>query len=106
EKVLQENADRIPAEVKTEVEARKEALNNAIKGGDVGTLRRSMDEFNEALQKVGQAVYQEAGAAGRGSPQQPGAGGQQGEDDVVDAEYREDKWCSQGDCRWGRWIST
>src|SRR5262249_34562448 len=39
EKVLQENADRIPAEVKTEVEAKKEALTNATKGGDVSTLR-------------------------------------------------------------------
>jgi len=89
EKVLQENADRIPAEVKAEVEARKEALTNATRGGDVSTLRRAMDDFNEALQKVGQAVYQEAGAAGSGSRQQPGTRGQPGEEDVVDAEYRE-----------------
>jgi len=50
-----------------------------------------MDEFNQALQKVGQAVYQETGAAGGGSRQQPGPSGQQGEEDVVDAEYREVK---------------
>ena len=91
EKVLQENADRIPAEVKTEVEAKKEALTNATRGGDTAALRRAMDEFNDALQKVGQAVYQEAGAAGGGSRQQPGTSGQQGEEDVVDAEYREVK---------------
>jgi molecular chaperone DnaK len=91
EKVLTDNADRIPPEVRSEVEAKKQALTNATKGGDVSTLRRAMDEFNEALQKVGQAVYQEAGATSGGSQGPGGAGGgQQGpEDDVVDAEYRE-----------------
>jgi molecular chaperone DnaK len=89
ERVLQENAERIPADVRSELEAKKEALTNA-KSSDVNALRRAMDEFNEALQKVGQAVYQEAGATA-GSRQQPGPSGQQGEDDVVDADYREVK---------------
>jgi molecular chaperone DnaK len=91
EKVLTDNADRIPPEVRSEVEAKKQALTNATKGGDVSTLRRAMDEFNEALQKVGQAVYQEAGATSGGSqgPGGAGGGGQGPDDDVVDAEYRE-----------------
>jgi molecular chaperone DnaK len=89
ERVLQENAERIPADVRSELEAKKEALTNA-KSSDVNTLRRAMDEFNEALQKVGQAVYQEAGATA-GPRQQPGPSGEQGEDDVVDADYREVK---------------
>jgi molecular chaperone DnaK len=89
ERVLRENAERIPADVRTDLEAKKEALTNA-KSSDVNTLRRAMDEFNEALQKVGQAVYQEAGATA-GSRQQPGPSGQQGEDEVVDADYREVK---------------
>jgi len=54
----------------------------------VRTLRRAMDEFNDALPKVGQAVYQETGTAGGGSQRQ-GEPGQDGDDDVVDAEYRE-----------------
>ena len=89
DKVLRENAERIPPDVRSEVEAKREALTNATRGGDVGTLRRAMDEFNEALQKVGQAVYQEAGSAPGPQGQRPGAAGQGDQEDVVDAEYRE-----------------
>jgi molecular chaperone DnaK len=92
EKVLREHADRIPADVKTEIDTKMEALKQATKGGDVSTLRRTMDEFNEALQKVGQHIYQEAGRTSPGG-QGPQGGGQPGEeksqDDVVDADYRE-----------------
>jgi molecular chaperone DnaK len=91
EKVLKENGDKIPADVKSEVESKMEALREASKGSDVGALRKAMDEFNEALQKVGQHIYQEAGAAtGGGGPQaEPSEGDQKSNDDVVDADYRE-----------------
>ena len=93
DQVLREHGDRIPPDVRSEVEAKREALVNATKGGDVSTLRRAMDEFNDALQKVGQVVYQEAGASGAPGPgQQPGGsatGGQKNDDDVIDADYRE-----------------
>jgi len=90
EKVLKDNADKIPADVKSEIDAKMDALKEASKGSDVSTLRRAMDEFNEALQKVGQHIYQEAGASN--SP--PGSAGQESgdeksQDDVVDADYRE-----------------
>ncbi len=90
DKVLQEQGDRIPPDVRGDIDAKKEALQNAIKGGDVATLRRAMDEFNDALQRVSQAVYQEAGtAAGGGSGRAAGGSGQHDDGDVVDAEYRE-----------------
>jgi molecular chaperone DnaK len=93
EKVLRENADKIPEDVKTEVEAKKSALQAAAKGGDAATLRKAMDDFNEALQKVGQHIYQGAGA-GAASGGGGGGGGQQQpphkkDDNVVDADYRE-----------------
>ena len=84
DKVVEENAERIPPELRSEIEARKQAVTTATKDGDANALRRAMDQFNETLQKVGQVIYQEAGASGR-------QGGQQGgpDDEVVDAEYRE-----------------
>jgi len=89
EKVLKENADKIPADVKSEVESKLAAMREAAKGSDANALRRSMDEFNDALQKVGQHIYQgaEASAAG-GNGTEPQAE-KKPEDEVVDADYRE-----------------
>jgi molecular chaperone DnaK len=90
EKVLKEHAEKIPADVKSEIDSKMEALKEASKGSDVNALRRAMDEVNEALQKVGQHIYQEAGAASssQGQAGQP-SGDQKSQDDVVDADYRE-----------------
>jgi molecular chaperone DnaK len=98
EKVIKDNADKIPDDVKTEVNAKLEALKSAAKGSDTNALRRQMDEFNEALQKIGQHIYQGAGS-GAGTPSEPagsdgheggdGANAKKKEEDVVDADYRE-----------------
>jgi molecular chaperone DnaK len=89
EKVLKDNEERIPADVKTEVQTKMEELKTAAKGGDVATLRKTMDEFNETLQKVGQHIYQEAGATSGGQAAGHEPGDKKPQDDVVDADYRE-----------------
>ncbi len=85
EKIIKDNEDKIPADVKAEVTGKLETLKAAAKGSDVALLRKQMDEFNEALQKIGQHIYQQAGAATGGSA----AGGEEKKDDVVDADYKE-----------------
>jgi molecular chaperone DnaK len=87
DKVLKENADKIPADVKTEVETKLEALRTAAKGSDVQALRKAMDEFNEALQKVGQHIYKTEPSSTDGGSGQKGKKPAEGE--VVDADYRE-----------------
>ena len=97
EKVIKDNADKIPDDVKTEVTTKLEALKSAAKGSDTNALRKQMDEFNEALQKIGQHIYQGAGAAGGGSASggaqadghESADGAKKKEEDVVDADYRE-----------------
>ncbi len=98
EKVMKDNADKIPADVKTEVEGKLEALKSAAKGSDTNLLRRQIDEFNEALQKIGQHIYQQGGEAAAAAPHDGTAshdggsrpaGAKKSEGDVVDAEYRE-----------------
>jgi molecular chaperone DnaK len=94
EKVMKDNADKIPADVKTEVEAKLETLKSAAKGSDTKALQRQMDEFNESLQKIGTHIYQQGGADGAASAAghadgQETAGEKKKEDDVVDADYRE-----------------
>src|SRR6202049_1097145 len=98
EKVIKDNEAKIPADLKAEVTTKLEALRPAAKGSDTAALRKQMDEFNEALQKIGQHIYQEAGAkTGGGSDGSDGSDGashadgepKKKEEDVVDADYRE-----------------
>jgi hypothetical protein len=50
-----------------------------------------MDDFNESLQKIGQHIYQQQGAAApAGAPSDGSPSGEEKkEGDVVDADYRE-----------------
>src|SRR5438132_1464837 len=91
EKVIKDNEARIPEDVKSEVDTKLEALKTAAKGSDTKDLQRKMDEFNEALQKIGQHIYQGAGASTPGGAAEDGspAGEKKKEEDVVDADYRE-----------------
>jgi molecular chaperone DnaK len=94
EKVMKDNDDKIPADVKAEVTTKLESLKTAAKGSDTAMLRKEMDDFNEALQKIGQHIYQQAGTpAGGGGGQAGGDGSPDGaekkQEDVVDADYRE-----------------
>ncbi|MBO0744340.1 MAG: molecular chaperone DnaK [Candidatus Dormibacteraeota bacterium] len=94
EKTLKEHGDKVPAEQKSELEQKIEALRQATKGADASTLRNAMDAVNQSLQQVGQHIYSQAGAAAQaapgedgGAPQDPEKSGEEG--DVVDADYRE-----------------
>ena len=95
EKVMKDNDEKIPADVKTEVTAKLESLKSAAKGSDTAALRKEMDEFNESLQKIGEHIYQTAGAAGADSSTGAHSDGTESpdqkkkEEDVVDADYRE-----------------
>jgi molecular chaperone DnaK len=92
EKVMKDNADKIPDDVKTEVNAKLESLKTAAKGSDTNALRKQMDDFNEALQKIGQHIYEQAGSSATSAAQDgsPSADGDKKKDeDVVDADYRE-----------------
>ncbi|MGH7882046.1 MAG: molecular chaperone DnaK [Candidatus Dormibacteraceae bacterium] len=89
EKVLKENAERIPAEVSSEVEAKMETLREAIKeSADAKTLREAIDDFNQSLQKVGQHIYQPSNSA-NGNQSAAGDEKPSEEGEVVDADYRE-----------------
>ena len=67
----------------------------AAKGTDTDALKKSMDDLNESLQKIGQHIYSQTGGgpsgeggAPEGEPAGTHAGGK-GEEEVVDAEYKE-----------------
>ncbi len=68
EKTLREQKDKIPADLNQEVETKVQAVRSALQGTDAEAIRRATQELNEALQKVGAAVYQQ-----QQQPPPPGA---------------------------------
>ncbi len=89
EKMIQDNADKIPDGLKTELEGKIAAVRTALNGGDIAAVTAASNDLQTAIQQVGQAVYSQAGAPG-----QPGAGGTGGsgdapDDGTVEGEYRE-----------------
>ncbi|MFD3550646.1 molecular chaperone DnaK [Streptomyces goshikiensis] len=91
EKFLAENAEKVPAEVKTEVETAITELKEKLKGDDAAEIRTATEKLGAVSQKLGQAIYADAqaaqgGAGGAGEGQQAKA-----DDDVVDAEIVDDE---------------
>jgi len=85
EKTLREHGDKVPAHLRSEVEAKINAVRSAVQGSDIAHLRRTMQELSAALQQIGAAVYQTTGAAAGGQ-----AGGEKPpEEGTVEGEYRE-----------------
>jgi molecular chaperone DnaK len=91
EKTLREQGDKVPSNLKSEVDAKIAAVKSALQGGDMQQLKRTTQELSDAMQKVGAAVYQQAGGGpGAGAPPPPG-GGEPGKKDegTVEGEFRE-----------------
>jgi len=88
EKMLRDNEGKFPAELKAEVEEKIRAVNAVKDGEDRAAISRASDELTQALQKLGQHVYSEAGQAGQTAP--GGAGPQgHGPEGTVEGEFRE-----------------
>jgi len=93
EKTLREQGDKVPSNLKSEVDAKIAAVKSALQGGDVQQLKRTTQELSDAMQKVGAAVYQQAGGGpGAGAPPPP-PGGEEGpgkkDEGTVEGEFRE-----------------
>jgi molecular chaperone DnaK len=91
DKLLRENAEKIPADLKTEVEQKTAAVRTALQGSDDDAVRAAHDDLAQTLQRVGQAVYQAQGAASEQPAEGAGApgAGEQGGTGTVEGEFRE-----------------
>jgi molecular chaperone DnaK len=81
EKALKEAGERVPADVKNEVEQAISAARDAIKGDDVQRLRQVIERLSQVSTRLSQA-------APPGGPQDA-PGGSEDKPDVVDAEFEE-----------------
>ena len=89
EKLIKENDDKLPEDVKTDVQADVDALKSALAGEDVDAVKTAFDKLMESQQKLGEAIYSAASAE---SAAEAGAeGATESGEDVVDAEVVDDE---------------
>jgi molecular chaperone DnaK len=90
EKILRENGDKVPSDLKAEVDNKVEAVRKALQGSDTAAIKSTTEELSESLQKIGQAVYAAQGSPGADG--QTGDGQSQGQpkdEGTVEGEFRE-----------------
>jgi molecular chaperone DnaK len=90
EKTLKDLGDKVPPADREAVEKAVAEVREALKGEDVDRIRARTEELLQALQRVGQAVYQQAQEAQAQQQAATGGGGADagpaGGDDVVEGE--------------------
>ncbi|TGD37561.1 molecular chaperone DnaK [Brevibacterium aurantiacum] len=87
EKLVTDNEDKLPEEVKTEINSDVEALKEALKGEDDDAVKTAYDKLVENQQKIGEAIYSQQGGAEGAAGEETAAGADaSADDDVVDAE--------------------
>lgn len=89
EKQLKEFGDKVPADVKSKVEAKIASVRDAISKDDTALMKTEMEGLQQEMMSVGQAVYSQAQGGDAGAPGAgPDAGKKSGGDDnVVDADF-------------------
>ncbi|HSN43368.1 MAG TPA: molecular chaperone DnaK [Propionibacteriaceae bacterium] len=97
EKLLAENEDKIPEDVKTPVVAAVATLKEALKGtGNNDEVKAAMDDLNTKASAMGQAMYAAAQASqashdSHESDSSADSASSSNDDDVVDAEIVDDE---------------
>ncbi|GAA2178318.1 molecular chaperone DnaK [Leucobacter tardus] len=87
EKLISENEDKLPEDVKSEVQNDLDALKQALAGDDDDAVKTAADKLGESQGKLGEAIYQ---SAQQDAPEGEPAAEQSEDDDVVDAEVVDD----------------
>jgi molecular chaperone DnaK len=106
EKSLKDMGDKVPAATRTDLEAKVKAVREALAGTDNDKVKSTTEELIQASHKMAEEAYKSAGAgpqaggdagaaggaAGAAGGAGPGANtGPEKKDDVVDAEFEEQK---------------
>ena len=86
EKFLAENDDKVPADVKTEVQDAIADLKKAIEGNDLEAIKTASEHAATVSQKMGSAIYAAAQAERKEAGQDETATDAPQDEDVVDAE--------------------
>jgi molecular chaperone DnaK len=92
EAFLRENGDKIPADVRTNIDQSVATLKGALDRGEAEAITRGLADLNKAQHKAAEAMYKSASAGPAAEGEAPGGetpggtGGNAPKDGVIDAE--------------------
>lgn len=91
EKTLRENGEKVPKDLKAELESAISAAKTKLTSEDVSVLQTAKTDFESKLHKLTENIYKNAGSQGAGPSggESGGSSGGKGDDNVVDAEYED-----------------
>ena len=87
EKLLRDNEDKVPQELKEEVEGKITVLKNAIASDSVAEIQTASNDLNNVMQRLGEAVYSQAAATSQEEGEPPPD--EEEGDGTVEGEFRE-----------------
>ena len=82
DKLLKENGEKLPGDVKTEVQGDVDALKKALEGDDDDAVKSALEKLQASQTKLGEALYASAQAEANADS----ASSSKDDEDVVDAE--------------------
>ncbi len=85
EKTLRDLGDKVPENVRADIDGKVKSLRDALNGSDLEVIRRRTDELTQAVQQMGAAAYQQGGD----TPPQGGNAGGSDDEDTVDGDFHE-----------------
>jgi molecular chaperone DnaK len=86
EKLLVDNADKLPENVKTDVQSAVGELKTALEGTDIEAVKAKTSALSTAAQKIGEAIYANQSATPADETPASAGSSSAADDDVVDAE--------------------
>ncbi len=92
ENLLKENAEKLPDDVKSDIQTDVDALKTALAGEDDAAVTTAFDKLNESQSKIGEALYQQSQTAeATAADSSTGEPASADDEDIVDAEVVEDE---------------
>jgi len=98
EKSLKDLGDKVPEDLRKEVEEKIAELRKVMEGNDPEAIRRATDELTRVSYRLAEMVYKQTGAQGAGGAQASGSGSsgegaskKEGGEEVIDADFEEMK---------------
>jgi molecular chaperone DnaK len=89
DKLIKENEDKLPDDVKSEVQGDVDTLKTALQGEDDDAVKTAFDKLNASQTKLGEAIYNAPTTEPDAATEEPAAEGS--DEDIVDAEIVDDE---------------